>query len=361
MLDKDHKLSSARSPSALKQPPTSRKFTPFKVKSGHDTTNPTGCCSAYSFRNCGYCGGGEAGGSAEPSGDSTPISVTRKSSAASQDWQLRRSYSNSSQLTPYSKTFSVLKGSRDDGSTHDIVRSCSSQIFPYGTLSKESSVSLHYSPKSTHQDLSASSSTSKRGSYKDHSGFTSSLKRGSIYRPKSLHMEDKLPQPLVASRQHYSAGELKKIDSNFLHPHCHISQPVSPVRENAEKLLSSSSGINDGASGSGASCSSVQSYSSACETTHGFPFPSRVNEPKFYLDRKRNSQLIESCDGASTATLTQGPAPSSPTVGGGTSTPTQGLPPTPRMYQGDLPPRRLPKSGSDCTLAIPASHRKVIL
>ncbi|KAF2358270.1 G protein-coupled receptor rhodopsin-like [Trinorchestia longiramus] len=255
------------------------------------------------------------------SGESSPLSITRKSSVSSQDWQLRRSYSNSSQLSPYSKTYvQGSAGSKDTNtavSTEGIVRSCSSQILPYTSLLKNSSLSLHYSPKEQITDAS-------------------SKQRGSFYRPKSLHLEQKLddtmPKSIGLSKQHHSTSELKKIDSNFLHPNMHNS--ALPGRSNL----------------------TLRNSSQEFESSHVSERPCQICSPTLL----EPEVSFKTQDGVARTSTVQKHPPNQPTSQAAldrrTRVPSSQSPS--RMYPGDLPPRPLPKAGSDCTLAIPASHRK---
>ncbi|XP_018013765.1 uncharacterized protein LOC108670783 [Hyalella azteca] len=262
------------------------------------------------------------------SGDSSPLSMTRKSSVTSQDWQLRRSYSNFSQLTPYSRTYvQSSKNDKASGSAEGIFRSCTSQILPYSSLMKNTSLSLHYSPK-------------------DHP-TEAAVHRGSFYRPKSLHLEhksdDDMNDSLSSSKKHCSTGELKQIDSNFLHPHMNNSGPIRACDGGSNNAAAFHSKINSQSSNDIVFCSSqlpvCKSLSSGSATSSGL----ESSKPE------HKSQLRKpAADAAFMKSLIENNVPA--------GVPCTQL--TTCMYPGDLPPRRLPKSGSDCTLVIPASHRK---
>lgn len=111
--------------------------------------------------------------------------------------QLTRSYSNSSQLSPYTKTYSTQRAVNCQNidrrnSSNPIITATSSQLLPYSSL-KDVSLSLHYLPKT--------------------SNAIEVERDSSLPRPRSLHMEHEMNKNFSNSHR---LGLFH--DSNFLHP-----------------------------------------------------------------------------------------------------------------------------------------------
>ena len=156
---------------------------------------------------------------------SSSSDLRRSSSTCFSGRQLTRSYSNSSQLTPYSKTYSasrVTSGCHDitrANSTDPIVRS-SSQLLPYSCL-KNSSLSLHYLPKSisvekvNHQNprLPSLQTVEREGLtlLTNGSSRSSSSKSGIIHNSNFLHPDQHLIMATDSSFNRCRYGRIGKV------------------------------------------------------------------------------------------------------------------------------------------------------